>query len=285
MLPSQSSPPQPEAVPDGDPSPADASDTFRGIYRDYFDRAEAKRRWSVVDSIPWQDVRTGAVDETLVEILEAFYATEMYLPDYTAKLMQLNRNDQGLAWFLTNWTYEESKHSLAIEEWMIRSESRSKQQMDDFNASLLQSEWHLPFATSRQMLIYALFQELATQLNYVNLSKQTAAAKDPALQRILLLIAGDEGNHHKAFVSCVREHLLSDREGTLRDIAHVLSNFEMPAHDQIPGWDRRGKLIEQAGIYSGRIFIARVMVPGLARLDIDSKTLRPYLKAARDTAA
>lgn len=255
--------------------------SFRGLYREYFDRAEAKRRWNVDDSIPWDQVQYKSVDEDLVDILEAFYATEMYLPDYTSKLLRLNRADQGLAWFVTNWGYEESKHSMAIEQWLLRSGRRTAQQMDRFNAALLDAEWELPFSTSRQMLIYALFQELATQLNYLNLSKVTAPAGDKALQRILLLIAGDEGNHHRAFVECIKMHITWDREATLRDIAHVLSNFEMPAHDQIPGWNRRGKLIEERGIYNNKIFIKRVMMPGLERLGLDSKIMRPYLKAER----
>jgi acyl-[acyl-carrier-protein] desaturase len=82
---------------------------FRGLYRDFFDHAEAKRRWNLVDGIPWDQVKMRAVDEDLVEILEAFYSVEMYLPDYSAKLIALNRKNQGMAWFFTNWCYEEEK--------------------------------------------------------------------------------------------------------------------------------------------------------------------------------
>ncbi len=246
---------------------------FRKIYRDFFDHAEVKRRWNVNTSIPWDQVTDRAVDNQLVSILEAFYATEMFLPDYTSELLALNRNDHGLSWFLTNWCYEESKHSIAIEEWMLRSNARSKDQMDEFNGLLLAGRWQKPFETSRQMLIYTVFQELATQVNYLNLSKLTAEAGDPALQKILLLIASDEGNHHRLFVDCVLEHIAVDREGTLVDVAHVVKNFAMPAHDQIPGWEERGRAIESSGIYTGKQFVKRVMLPGLKRLGIDRREL------------
>jgi len=246
---------------------------FREINRTFFDHAEAKRRWNVKTTIPWDKVSDRAVDDQLVTILEAFYATEMYLPDYTKELLELNRDDHGLCWFLTNWCYEESKHSMAIEDWMLRSNSRAKTQMDDFNEALLSNRWTKPFETSRQMLIYTVFQELATQVNYLNLSKLTAAAGDPALQKILLLIASDEGNHHRLFVDFVLEHIAIDREGTLKDVAHVLKNFSMPAHDQIPGWEARGKAIESSGIYTGKQFVKRVMLPGLQRLGINRREL------------
>lgn len=246
---------------------------FRGLYRDFFDHAELKRRWSVVDGIPWDQVKTRAVDEDLVEILEAFYSVEMYLPDYSSKLIALNRQNHGMAWFLTNWCYEESKHSMAIEEWLIRSGRRTPPQMELLNARLLSVEWTLPFDTGRRMLIYSMLQELATQLNYINLSKLTAPAGDQALQRLLLLIASDEGSHHRMFVDCVREYLALDREGTLEDLAFVLQHFEMPAHELIPDWKRKGALIEQHRIYGGRQFVTRVLLPALKKIGVDRREL------------
>ncbi|MBA3820112.1 MAG: acyl-ACP desaturase [Deltaproteobacteria bacterium] len=247
---------------------------FRALYRNFFDHAEKKRRWNVVDGIPWADVKHRAVDEDLVEILEAFYSVEMYLPDYSSKLIALNRQNHGMAWFLTNWCYEESKHSMVIEEWLIRSGRRTPQEMERLNDRLLSAEWNLPFETPRRMLIYSMFQELATQLNYVNLSKLTSPAGDPALQKLILLIASDEGLHHRMFVDCVKEYLTADRTGTVDDIAFVLQHFEMPAHDLIPDWQRKGEMIERHRIYGGRQFVMRVLLPTLKALELDRKELQ-----------
>jgi acyl-[acyl-carrier-protein] desaturase len=250
-----------------------SNQAFRDLGRDFFDHAELKRRWNVTADIPWAEVKLRAVDEDLVDILEAFYCTEMYLPDYTARLLHLNRQNQGLAWFITNWGYEESKHSLVIEEWLVRSGRRTPQHMERLNEELLAGQWKLPFETSRQMLVYTLLQELATQLSYINLSKLTAPAGDGALQRMLLLIAGDEGSHHRMFASCLKVHLASDRAGTLGDIAHVLQNFEMPAHDVIPDWARRGALIERHQVFGARPFVRRVMLPALEHIGVDRREL------------
>ncbi|HEY2369065.1 MAG TPA: acyl-ACP desaturase [Polyangiaceae bacterium] len=246
---------------------------FRDLGRDFFDHAEEKRRWNVTQDIPWADIKIRAIDDDLVDILEAFYCTEMYLPDYTARLLELNRRNQGLAWFLANWGYEESKHSRVIEEWLIRSGRRTEKQMERLNEDILASQWTLPFETSRQMLVYTLLQELATQLSYINLSKLTAPAGDTALQRLLLLIAGDEGSHHKMFANCIKVHLESDREGTLRDIAHVVHHFEMPAHDVIPDWKRRGAMIERYDVFGPRPFVRRVLLPALQHIGVDRREL------------
>jgi acyl-[acyl-carrier-protein] desaturase len=252
------------------PSPNQA---FRDLGREFFDHAEQKRRWNVTTDIPWGEVKRRAVDDELVDILEAFYCTEMYLPDYTAQQLLLNRKNQGIAWFIANWGYEESKHSRVIEEWLVRSGRRTPQQMERLNEDLLANAWQLPFETSRQMLVYTLLQELATQLSYINLSKLTAPAADVALQRLLLLIAGDEGSHHRMFASCVKVHLESDRAGTLRDIAHVVQNFEMPAHDVIPDWQARGAKIERHGVFGPKPFVRRVLLPALERIGVDRREL------------
>jgi acyl-[acyl-carrier-protein] desaturase len=254
-------------------APGDAG-AFRRLQRSFFDTAETKRRWNIDESIPWETVKYRAVATDLVEVLEAFYATEMYLPDYTAKLLELNRNNQGVAWFLANWGYEESKHSLGIEQWMLRSGRRTEQDMERLNAALLAGEWQLPFETSRQMMVYSCLQELATQRNYLNLAKLTAPAGDGALQRLLLLIASDEGVHHKIMAEFVKTYMQADRAGTIADLRHVLQNFAMPAHEVIPDWERRGELIERLRIYGGRQFVLEVLNPTLKRLGISRSELR-----------
>lgn len=257
-----------------DPGWTRSDDPLRTLYDQFFDRAEVKRRWNLRTDIPWGQLRPGAVHEEHAAILEAFYATEMFLPDYTARLMELNRRDQGLAWFLSNWSYEESKHSLALEEWLVRSGHRTREQMAEYNARLLARRWELPFETSRQMLVYTVLQERATQLNYLRLARACHDAKDPALHRILKLIAGDEGVHHGHFIACVRHHLDRDRSGTVADIEHVLRNFRMPISDEIPGWQRHQVLVAKHEIYSNRSFVQDVMHPSLKRLAVTRAELR-----------
>jgi acyl-[acyl-carrier-protein] desaturase len=59
----------------------------------------------------------------------------MYLPDFTAKLLNMIRRSRGRAWFHVNWGYEESKHSLALEAWLLASGHRTEEQRQASNKS------------------------------------------------------------------------------------------------------------------------------------------------------
>ena len=164
---------------------------------------------------------------------------------------------------------------------MLRSGHRTEKQIEEFADRLFQKEWDPPFDTPRRMFLYTTFQELATQVNYLGLQKACREAKDPALDKVLLLIAADEGNHHRFFADVVKLFMDEDREGTLQDFAYVLQKFEMPAHHLIPNWSKYGDLIEKSGIYTGKVFVRRVLFPTMEKLGIT----REELKAATEQIA
>src|SRR5215469_4211037 len=90
------------------------------IYRDFFDMAEKKRRWSLREDIPWDQVNRDVLP-AIADVVESFCAVELFLPDYIAKALPRFRAKRGRAWFHANWGYEESKHSLALGDWLLKS--------------------------------------------------------------------------------------------------------------------------------------------------------------------
>ena len=168
---------------------------FWALYRDYFDKAERKRRWNVRDDIPW-DSCNSSLDPAVADVVESFCAVELYLPDYTSKILPMVRSSRGRTWFYANWGYEESKHSLALGDWLLRSGQRSDEQMADLEKQVFAHEWNLPHDNHLGMLIYAMVQELATWLNYRNLRVRVRErGGDPALEQLLTLLARDEKAH------------------------------------------------------------------------------------------
>src|SRR6266849_4394553 len=152
-------------------SNAEFENRFYELYIDFFNRAEAERRWNVQKDIPW-DKCNPKVSDNIAFICESFLAVELFLPDYTSKILHLIRKSRGRAWFQANWGYEESKHSLTLAEWLVRSGKRSEKGMRAYENALLDNgEWELPFDHPRQMIIYTMIQELATWLNYWNLKQ------------------------------------------------------------------------------------------------------------------
>src|SRR6202521_6117948 len=154
------------------------------LYRDFFDKAERKRRWSIRDDIPW-DQCNPRLHPAVGDVVESFCAVELYLPDYTSKILPVVRPSRGRTWFYANWGYEESKHSLALSDWLLKSGKRTDEQMADLERMVFSREWNLPKNDPLAMLAYAMVQEQATFLNYRNLRKRLADfGGDPALDTL-----------------------------------------------------------------------------------------------------
>jgi acyl-[acyl-carrier-protein] desaturase len=246
---------------------------FFDHYLEFFRLAEERRRWNLWRDIPWDQTNPEASD-LIATVVESFSAVEMFLPDYTAKILHLIRKSRGRAWFQANWGYEESKHSLALAMWLVRSGKRTEEGMRAFENSLLDnSEWELPFDHPRQMIIYTMIQELATWLNYWNLKDIVEKEGDMALVRALHLISADEKTHYNFFRKGVKIFMEAEPAETLADIKYVFEKFTMPAQTLIPGWEEKAAEIHKAGIYGPRQFVTKVYLPILADLGLTRKEL------------
>ena len=237
------------------------------LYCDFFDKAERKRRWSLTADIPWADVNPG-LRPALADVVESFVAVELYLPDYVWKLMSKYRSSRGWSWFYANWGYEESKHSRAMEEWLLRSRLRTDEQMADLQGQVFAHEWNLPQDHPVAMIAYAMVQELATGLNYRRLRAHVDRQGDPALSKLLGFLSVDEQAHHSFFLKAIRLFMEHDREGTLRQVHRVLHNFAMPAIYDMVDSRKRVAEIKQLRIFDDYIYLKEVYHPVLAALGV-----------------
>jgi acyl-[acyl-carrier-protein] desaturase len=250
------------------------------MYREFFSKAERKRRWSLEFDIPWDQVNRS-MKPAIADVVESFCAVELFLPDYLAKAIPLIRCNRGWAWFHANWGYEESKHSLALGDWLMRSGARTDEQMSDLEGEVAEHEWDLPHDSAQGMLAYAMVQELATFLHYRNLREQVAYHGDPALSRILQLIAIDERAHHSFYRQVIGLFLELDRPGTLRQLARVMGDFNMPAVHLLADSASRMARIKNLGVFDGHMYMREVYHPILERLGIKPHELRKTMCAVR----
>jgi acyl-[acyl-carrier-protein] desaturase len=261
-----------------DPGGSDLEAAFWRLYRDFFDKAEKRRRWSIREDIPWNQCNQN-LDPALADVVESFCAVELYLPDYTSKILPVVRSSRGRTWFYANWGYEESKHSLALGDWLLRSGQRTDEQMADLEAMVFQREWNLPHDNHLGMLAYAMTQELATWLNYRNLRHRAeAGGGDPALAKLLMLVAVDEKAHYEFFKECVQLYLKYDRPAMLEQLRRVMNNFAMPAiHDLLSDSRRRVAQVKSLEIFSEDMYYREVYLPILAALGVDRDEMRNRL--------
>ncbi|MFQ3593779.1 MAG: acyl-ACP desaturase [Gemmataceae bacterium] len=244
------------------------------LFRDYFDQAEKKRRWSLREDIPW-DQCNPAISEAVADLVETFCAVEMFLPDYLAKTIPGVRQIRGRAWFFANWGYEESKHSMALEDWLARSGKRSEEQLADLHSEVVRQEWQLPYDNTRYMVCYTLIQELATWLHYVRLRKIVHNQGGcPALERVLTLVSVDERAHFEFFRKLALLYLEHDREGTLFTLREVVNQFQMPAVHLLTDSKRRIQAVRDLNIFDEHVYLEHVVQPMLDRLGLTRADLR-----------
>jgi acyl-[acyl-carrier protein] desaturase len=247
------------------------------LYRDFFEKAEKKRRWSLREDIPWDQCDKNA-NPAIADVVESFCAVELYLPDYVGKYLPHNRAFRGRAWFTMNWGYEESKHSLALGDWLLHSKHRSDEQMDDLDKEVFKHEWNLPMDNDRAMVAYSMTQERATWLHYRNLAQIVGEKGDPALYRLLRLIAIDECAHYNFFVSAVKLHLQVDRAHMVEQLRRVINSFAMPAVHMLSDGRRRMEAVKSLHIFDDEIFFNDVFTPILQDLGVTRQEMRRRTK-------
>jgi acyl-[acyl-carrier-protein] desaturase len=255
------------------------------LYRDYFDRAEKKRRWSVRDHIPW-DQCNRSLNPAIADAVETFCAVEMYLPDYLGKLIPQVRSNRGRSWMLANWGYEESKHSTVFGDWLLRSGMRSDEQMADLESTVFSHEWQPPWDNARAMVCYTMVQELATWLHYHNLrGRLEAEGGDAALDRALQLVAIDERAHYDFFRKLVALYLEDDREGTLEQLRRVVNYFAMPAVHLLADSRKRMNEVKALRIFDYDIYYYQVFEPIVKALGLRKADLRRSRREVAPPAA
>ena len=243
------------------------------MYKVFFDKAEQERRWNPLRDVPYEKINRDA-PESLITVAETFCCVESYLPDYVSKGINVVRPYFGQAWFSANWAYEESKHSVALMEYLLRSGRRTPTEMFDLQSQLMQVEWKMPFDTARQMTIYGCFQEMATFVIYVKQEQTAKAAGDDCLATIFRLNARDEIAHCRFYEDVVKVLLEEDRAATLRDIAHVSRKFEMPGVGIVPNYEERVKVMREEGKVDRSVFLQKVFFPVLKYLEVSRQDLQ-----------
>lgn len=244
------------------------------LFRDFFDRSEKKRRWSIREDIPW-DQCNPSLNPAIADVVETFCAVELYLPDYLNKVIPDVRHMRGRAWFFANWGYEESKHSMVLEDWLLRSRHRTEEQMADLQTEVFRHEWNLPHDNTRAMACYTMVQELATWLHYNRLQQVLhSEGGDPALDKILTLVSVDERAHFDFFRRMVSLYLEYDREGTLEQLRRVFNNFAMPAVHMLADSQLRINEVKLLRIFDYDIYYSHVFEPIMHKLNLTRADLR-----------
>lgn len=252
---------------------------FLGLYRWYTSRSQVTRNWNPDSSFDWRQIRHD-LSEQVRQVLQGFFAVEQYAPDYTARGLDVVRRSHGRSHFQMRWGSEEEKHADTWENAVLFSRSRTPQQLEEYKYQLKRKSWELPWEDPLHIIIYTVFQERATQLNYLNLAKiarglsdkpEHATDVDPVLAKVAQTIAVDEAAHYNFFLEGARLFLYYYPLETLEAIRDVLGRFTMPAQELVPDWDVFFEAVYRSGVYGPRQYSRDVVAVALAQFGVESK--------------
>ncbi|WP_280464622.1 acyl-ACP desaturase [Nocardia brasiliensis] len=245
----------------------DLRESFHRTYMTFFENAERTRRWNPFNDIDWDGLDTARSDAQLATNAETFCGVELFLPDYLNTHLELFGRNYAQAWFAANWGYEESKHALALREYLHRSGQRTQEQLHDYADAVLAKRWERPYASPREMLIYGMIQELTTFVVYRSQRTLADETGHSVLADIYRIIGRDEMAHTKFYQHMVALLLDEDRAGTLVDLAHVLRTFRMPAEQLLPDPEARSVLMRSTGI-NAQVYLRDIVAPTLSALHL-----------------
>ncbi|RYG48599.1 fatty acid desaturase [bacterium] len=263
---------------------------FLGLYRWYVARSQETRNWNPDTTFDWRNMRQDHSPE-VIQILEGFFAVEQYVPDYVSTLLDVIRTSHGRSHFHIRWGSEEERHADLWYNAVLFSGHRSGDWLRDYMGQLRGGAWKLPWEDPMHMIFYTVFQERATQVNYLNLANIARGKSevegfrgvhDPVLDHASRVIAADEAAHYNFFLEGARLYLYYYPTKALECMVDVIRHFAMPAGNIIPNYDQFAELVHRAAVYGPREHAKDVVAIALKNLGVAGrKALETGIKKGR----
>ena len=260
---------------------------FLGLYRWYVARSQETRNWNPDTSFDLKSYRKDHSPEVSA-IVEGFFAVEQYVPDYVTSLMKVIRKSHGRSHFHLRWGSEEEKHADMWRNAVLFGGQRDLEWMEEYMEVLRTGEWAIPWEDPLHMIMYTVFQERATQVNYLNLGLAAKGKhptlkddEDPVLAKMCQTIAIDEAAHYNFFLEGARLYLYYFPEESTKAMVDVLRHFGMPAGKLIPDYDKFAEILYRNGIYGPREHSKDVVK--IAMENLGAESLRAVEKGLKDS--
>jgi acyl-[acyl-carrier-protein] desaturase len=251
-----------------------------GLYRWYVARSQAKRNWNPDSYVDWREFRKDHSPE-MIEILKGFFAVEQYVPDYVSDLLRVIRKSHGRSHFHIRWGAEEERHAELWYNTLLFSGRMTPKAIRNYMEELRLSQWTIPWENPMYMTFYTVFQERATQVNYLNTAviargnstkPQFADDTDPILASVAQVIAVDEAAHYNFFLEGARLYLDYYPAEASDAMVAVLRNFAMPGSMvTIPDYAVFEETVYRGAIYGPREHSRDVVQLALEHLGFEGR--------------
>ena len=255
------------------------------------------KEWFPHEFVPWSqgrdfdgplngeawDISQSKIPDVARTSLIVNLLTEDNLPSYHYEIAALFGRDGAWGSWVHRWTAEEGRHSYAIRDYLLATRAVDPIALEQARMVHMESGFTSDFTMNALgSVAYVSFQELATRVSHRNTGK---VSEDPICEALLAKIAQDENLHMVFYRNLLEAALEIAPNQTMRAIADVIANFQMPGHS-IENFGRKSVQIAMGGVYDLRIHHDEVVGPVLKKLKVMERTgLTGDGEAAREELA
>jgi len=182
-----------------------------------YDRLE-RARWDFKE-LDYSAVDKTKVDEALLHDIKHICLTEVGSIPATAMFMRDFRHDIDFQRFISVWSFEEGKHSLALQRWLSTvGVELEEEEMVKVNIEFEPAPWietlTMHFLGEQRLgMWYGAFAGIAP-------GAKDRPMREPVLRQILELMAEDEWRHAGAYFSFLKESV-KEKPESLENIAKM----------------------------------------------------------------
>lgn len=174
-------------------------------YRTFFTEGDTHRAWNLWTDIPWNESVAVPPSEALIAAVERRYIDLIFLPDYSSRALDALRSSKGRAWFITRWAYEESKHLLALQEWLIVRAGYTDTLCNTiWETEINDNQWVPPGTTPEAVLVDCLAWECYEIEGLAELRDLAVTEGDIILIRLVDNLLRDDSAHMSFLTDAVK---------------------------------------------------------------------------------
>ena len=183
-------------------------------------------------------------------------------------------------WLFLQWGAEEARHGIALDRVLLHSQARSDDELYNYGSQIAGQRWrpsdHYGLDDELGPLVYIMFQERATYVNYLrlrhlirtdyslpanSLAEERFRGMEIGASHALRLIAGDEIAHHALFLKIVKTWLDYFPDETIERVHAVNDHFRLPALRLLPNRSHFLEAIKATRIFSTDAYQEQVAKP------------------------
>ncbi len=199
------------------------------------------------------------LDDDFWAVLVGDTITEEALPTYESWLINIDgisqSPDNGWAKWIRAWTSEEKNHGNVLNRYLYLSGRVNMREVDISTQHLIADGFDLGTARDPyKNFVYTSFQELATYISHLNVSKLAKKNGHKALAKMTQTIAGDEMRHHIAYTHFVKEIFKLDPSEMMIAYRDMLKyKIVMPAMHLRESQGKQGDLFDKFATAAQRL--------------------------------